>query len=99
MTVSASPRYPAGIDCASDAEDALGFVAIGGVQIPVDRRDLLGRGCGESGDDGVGAADGHVDTDVGGLDTGAVEFLVEVEHPVAQRRGGGVDVADLRDGV
>ncbi|WP_327115994.1 hypothetical protein OHB12_03240 [Nocardia sp. NBC_01730] len=30
------------------------------------------------------------------LDAGAVQLLVQVDHPVPQRCGGGVDVADHR---
>jgi hypothetical protein len=80
----------------SEAEDEFGPVAPGGVQVPVDGGDLLGLGSREPGDDRH--ADRHVDADVGGLNAGAVQFLVQVDRPVAQGRGGGVDVADCGTG-
>src|SRR5438552_18161776 len=80
----------------SAGEDAFGVVAVG-VQIPVDGGDLLGGGRRYARDGG--GADRHVDGDVRGLDAGAGEFLVQVEYPVAQCRGGGVDVGDHGDGV
>ncbi|MFD3477390.1 hypothetical protein [Streptomyces sp. NPDC058695] len=81
------PKTPS-VQFRTEAEDALGLLAVGGVQVPVDGGDLLGPGRGQSGDDGV-----PIDTS---MPTWAAwtpvpdQLLVQVDRPVAQGRGGGV---------
>ena len=66
------------------------------VQVPGGGSDVCRWRGGEPGNHRL--VDRDVDADVDSVDIGVREFLVEVVGSVPQRRGG-VDVADLRDGV